>query len=64
MPSNDITFCNYLDCKFYKHCRRYSYNKSDKELEYVSMMNFIPKDTESDNPIDYCEFFLKKGDIF
>lgn len=60
MPSNDITFCDYFDCKFFNSCRRYSYNKSDKELEYVSMTRIVPKDINSDNPTDYCEFFYRK----
>lgn len=61
MPSRDITFCEYFDCKFYNSCRRYSYIYSDEELGIVSISNFRPRNPESDDPNEYCEFYMRRN---
>lgn len=64
MPSNDITFCTYYDCKFYKSCRRYLYDKSDEEIGNVSCLDIKPRNFESDNPMEYCDlYFGKRGSV-
>lgn len=61
MSSKDITFCNYFDCKFYNSCKRYSYIYSDEELKNASMSNFRPRNHNSDDPEEYCEFYGRRS---